>query len=275
MVTFVCESCNETLKKNQVEKHGQRCRHCRVTCVDCSRTFTLAEYVTHTSCVSEAEKYEKSLYKARPNAKANPQEAWMDLIHEAAGRKQEAPANIAEYVGRLGDLDNVPRNQKKFANFAKNSLRISNDAVLDSIWKFLQKLVAEKEQLKGQQQQPQEQGEQKQQQLQQAAAEAQQPAATNEKKHKEKKSKGNVSEKEPPAVVDVTVPKKKRKHSDTGDSDAVVEKKGDEKKLKKKRKHSEEGNNDDVAENTAAEVKKSKKEKKKEKKEKKERKDES
>lgn len=145
MVTFVCESCNETLKKNQVEKHGHRCRQCHVTCVDCSRTFSLEDYSQHTSCVSEAEKYEKSLYKAKTNAKVNPQDAWMQLIAEAATRKSEAPSNIAEHLGRLSELDNVPRNCNKFSNFAKNSLRLNNSSTVDGIWKFLEKLKAEKE----------------------------------------------------------------------------------------------------------------------------------
>jgi len=261
MVTFVCESCNETLKKNQVEKHGQRCRQCRVTCVDCSRTFTLGEYGAHTSCVSEAEKYEKSLYKAKPNAKANPQETWMDLIHEAARRKHEAPSNIAEHIGRLGDLDNVPRNPKKFANFAKNSLRISNDAVLDSMWKFLQKLVAEKESQKDQQQQQQQQVQaQERQKVHQpqeqqehvVAADDQRAESTKDKKRKEKKRKMEASSSgggtELGGIADETAPTMKKK---------------------KRQKHSEEsGGDDDVAAEKAK--KKAKKEKKKARKEKKE-----
>ena len=35
MVFFVCEGCNESMKKNQVDKHASRCRSCHaVTCVD-------------------------------------------------------------------------------------------------------------------------------------------------------------------------------------------------------------------------------------------------
>jgi hypothetical protein len=40
MVFFVCDGCNESLKKNQVDKHAMKCRDCwAVTCVDCSVTF--------------------------------------------------------------------------------------------------------------------------------------------------------------------------------------------------------------------------------------------
>ena len=104
----------------------------------------MAEYGQHTSCVSEAEKYEKTLYKAKTNVKLNPQEAWMELIAEAATRKKEAPANISEHLGRLSELDNVPRNCNKFTNFAKNSLRLNNNAIVDGIWKFLEQLKNEK-----------------------------------------------------------------------------------------------------------------------------------
>ena len=107
----------------------------------------MAEYGQHTSCVSEAEKYEKTLYKAKTNVKMNPQEAWMELIAEAATRKQEAPANISEHLGRLSELDNVPRNCNKFTNFAKNSLRLNNNSIVDGIWKFLERLKNEKAQL--------------------------------------------------------------------------------------------------------------------------------
>ena len=41
MVVFTCGQCNESLKKNQVEKHYQsRCRNCNVlACVDCGKDF--------------------------------------------------------------------------------------------------------------------------------------------------------------------------------------------------------------------------------------------
>jgi cell growth-regulating nucleolar protein len=107
MVFFSCEGCNESLKKNQVEKHVYSCKakNCwAVTCVDCSKTFevstrlqqgrcyhtkrTKAEplifthitqgdtYAAHTTCISEAQKYEGALYKGGKTGKApkrNPQ----------------------------------------------------------------------------------------------------------------------------------------------------------------------------------------------------------
>ena len=141
MVFFVCEGCNESMKKNQVDKHASRCRTCHaVTCVDCSVTFYGNDYASHLVCVSEAEKYEKTLYKAKAVTKLNPQEAWTALIEEAASRSAEAPSHIRQFVIRLNDLGNVPRNKGKFVNFVKNSMKMNNVATMEEIWKFLEKL---------------------------------------------------------------------------------------------------------------------------------------
>jgi len=86
MVFFVCEGCNESLKKNQVDKHAMRCRSCAaVTCVDCQVTFWGNDYAAHVTCVSEAEKYEGSLFKAKAK-KLNPQEAWNVVIDTACAK---------------------------------------------------------------------------------------------------------------------------------------------------------------------------------------------
>ena len=146
MVFFVCEGCNESLKKNQVDKHAAKCRSCHaVTCVDCSVTFYGNDYAAHMVCVSEAEKYEKSLFKPKVSTKVNPQDAWIALVEEAASRSSEAPPQIRQYILRLNDLGNVPRNRGKFVNFVKNSIKIFNTSTIEEIWNFLEKLKAEKD----------------------------------------------------------------------------------------------------------------------------------
>tara|TARA_B110000090_G_C13315091_1_gene421222 strand:- start:497 stop:1228 length:732 start_codon:yes stop_codon:yes gene_type:complete len=143
MVYFVCEGCNETLKKNQVDKHAARCRVCAaVTCVDCSVTFYGDDYAEHLTCVSEAEKHQGGLYKAK-NVKMNPQETWNNVVETACARSKEAPANVQPLLVRLGDLSNVPRQKKKFDNFIKNSLRLFHQDVMDQMWSFLEKIKAE------------------------------------------------------------------------------------------------------------------------------------
>lgn len=65
MVSFSCEVCNDTVIKKKLDQHTQRCRGAYFTCIDCSTTFSGTEYRGHTQCISEAEKYEKALYKGK------------------------------------------------------------------------------------------------------------------------------------------------------------------------------------------------------------------
>ncbi|KAF7305961.1 C2H2-type domain-containing protein [Mycena chlorophos] len=63
MVSFSCHACQDTVKKPKLDSHYARCGT-GFDCIDCSKSFhSPAEFRTHTSCVTEAEKYEKSVYK--------------------------------------------------------------------------------------------------------------------------------------------------------------------------------------------------------------------
>ncbi|RLV89619.1 hypothetical protein JA1_005060 [Spathaspora sp. JA1] len=63
MVSFSCEVCNDTVIKKKLDQHVQRCYGAYFSCIDCSTTFQGTDYRNHTSCISEAEKYEKALYR--------------------------------------------------------------------------------------------------------------------------------------------------------------------------------------------------------------------
>ncbi|SGZ57427.1 CIC11C00000000116 [Sungouiella intermedia] len=65
MVSFSCEVCNDTVIKKKLDQHSQRCHGAYFTCIDCSTTFSGTDYRGHTQCISEAEKYEKALYKGK------------------------------------------------------------------------------------------------------------------------------------------------------------------------------------------------------------------
>ncbi|KZV66675.1 hypothetical protein PENSPDRAFT_585001, partial [Peniophora sp. CONT] len=55
--------CSDVVKKPKLDQHRNRCG-ASFTCIDCSTTFPgPAQYRAHTSCISEAEKYQKALYK--------------------------------------------------------------------------------------------------------------------------------------------------------------------------------------------------------------------
>ncbi|CAI2178312.1 4617_t:CDS:2, partial [Funneliformis geosporum] len=52
-------------------QHTYRCPNAQFTCIDCSTTFTGKSYLDHNSCISEAEKYQKGLYKGNKKGKQN------------------------------------------------------------------------------------------------------------------------------------------------------------------------------------------------------------
>jgi len=83
MVSFICDACGNTVKKNQVEKHYQTvCRSCSVlSCIDCGVDFPGDAYVSHTSCISEAEKYQGHLFqpKDKENKGETKQKQWIKV----------------------------------------------------------------------------------------------------------------------------------------------------------------------------------------------------
>jgi cell growth-regulating nucleolar protein len=105
------------LKRNKVEAHLRFCGYAGVTCVDCNATFRGEAYFAHSTCISEAEKYQGALFKANgkpPNAN----DAWVLFIENLdAAASNEAPQKVKALVPRLAALSNVPRNEKKFKNF--------------------------------------------------------------------------------------------------------------------------------------------------------------
>ncbi|KZT43595.1 hypothetical protein SISSUDRAFT_978256, partial [Sistotremastrum suecicum HHB10207 ss-3] len=63
--------CSDVVKKPKLDKHYSSC-YATFTCIDCSTTFPgPAQYKAHTSCISEAEKYQKSVYKG-PRSNVSP-----------------------------------------------------------------------------------------------------------------------------------------------------------------------------------------------------------
>jgi len=159
MLFFCCDGCGETFKKAKVDAHAAKCRECyAVSCVDCSQSFPGDDYRTHTSCISEAERYEKTIYRGNRKLdesgtghrdqqqkakKLSPQDAWNQTIEVAA---ETAPPSLKSYMDQLTMLENVPRKQKQFCNFTVNSLRLRGphgEKVKGEIWVLLTKVREE------------------------------------------------------------------------------------------------------------------------------------
>lgn len=83
MVSFICNACGQTVRKAQVEKHYQNdCHGCDVlSCIDCGKDFHGDEYTAHTSCITEAEKYQGKLYKPKDkqNKGEHKQQEWLKV----------------------------------------------------------------------------------------------------------------------------------------------------------------------------------------------------
>ncbi|KAK4561038.1 hypothetical protein LTR86_004993 [Recurvomyces mirabilis] len=63
MVSFSCENCGDVLTKKKLDPHRNQCRGASFTCLDCMVHFYGTEYRSHTSCISEAQKYQGALYR--------------------------------------------------------------------------------------------------------------------------------------------------------------------------------------------------------------------
>lgn len=63
MPSFVCDYCQETLKKAKLDQHTQRCRNASFSCIDCYKSFKGVEYRAHFSCITEEQKYHKKEVK--------------------------------------------------------------------------------------------------------------------------------------------------------------------------------------------------------------------
>eukprot|EP00923_Selenidium_pygospionis_P037219 GHVN01065206.1.p1 GENE.GHVN01065206.1~~GHVN01065206.1.p1 ORF type:complete len:155 (+),score=23.61 GHVN01065206.1:211-675(+) len=82
MVSFTCDTCNDTLKKSKVDAHKRGCRTWSFRCVDCLTVFENDEYKGHEDCISEEQKHQGTLYKPKQakqapvNTEVVPQLEW-------------------------------------------------------------------------------------------------------------------------------------------------------------------------------------------------------
>ena len=71
MVSFNCDGCGDVVKKPKLQQHFNRC-YAPVTCLDCSMQFNSPnEFKSHNTCISEAEKYERSVYRGPKHQQQN------------------------------------------------------------------------------------------------------------------------------------------------------------------------------------------------------------
>ncbi|XP_060102100.1 cell growth-regulating nucleolar protein [Heteronotia binoei] len=134
MVVFTCNACGESVKKGQVEKHVNMCRHCEyLSCMDCGKDFWGENYKSHMKCVSEDQKYGGKGYEARTHKGDVKQQEWIQKIHEAIEKPNINP-KVRDILQQMYSFDNIPRKKGKFQNWMNNSLKIHNTVLQDQVW---------------------------------------------------------------------------------------------------------------------------------------------
>ena len=123
---FLCPVCGEAVKKAKVSTH--RCQPSEWSCMDCGKIFPGTSYTKHTSCISEAEKYQGHLYSGNhqgKNKKETVAQIWQrtcaEVVDKAAQDASLAP-QLQRLLPSICGLENVPRKKKKFDNFMKNQV---------------------------------------------------------------------------------------------------------------------------------------------------------
>ncbi|KAF2834074.1 hypothetical protein M501DRAFT_944962 [Patellaria atrata CBS 101060] len=105
MVSFSCEACGDVIAKKKLDNHKYQCRGASFSCIDCNTHFPGAEYRTHTSCISEAQRYQGALYK-EPKKKGKQhkqQQQQQDQARDEANSQSLVPRSA--YVEDAPDAD--------------------------------------------------------------------------------------------------------------------------------------------------------------------------
>merc|ERR1719181_2615491 len=137
MVYFECQKCNETVKKPKLAKHLLMCGSGFVSCIDCNKIFAWDQWEAHTSCISESQKYMGSDYKAKEST--NKGQVKQDAFVDNVQKKIEDPNSgiddsTRSLLQKLLGFSNIPRKQKPFGNFVKNSLKIWDERKIGNMW---------------------------------------------------------------------------------------------------------------------------------------------
>ncbi|GEQ71571.1 hypothetical protein JCM33374_g5256 [Metschnikowia sp. JCM 33374] len=131
MVSFSCEVCNDTMTKKKLDQHRQRCYDAYFTCIDCSVTFVGTDYRNHTQCISEAEKYEKSLYKGKPSKQNGKATAAQTKGNKQVTKKEED--NSAASKSIKSTTENATEDVKKSSSNKEKSKKNKKTAKTSTV----------------------------------------------------------------------------------------------------------------------------------------------
>ena len=116
----ISTGCGDVLTKPKLDKHRAMCNS-SFDCIDCSKRFeTPADYKGHTSCISEAEKYQKTSY----NGGVSERITTPVTVNFPESQKQNGPGRnnrnqvSRQWGGGRQREDNRPQWQKQTVNRA-------------------------------------------------------------------------------------------------------------------------------------------------------------
>ncbi|KAB8302668.1 hypothetical protein EYC80_006032 [Monilinia laxa] len=104
MVSFSCENCGDVLTKKKLDPHRNQCRGASYTCLDCMVHFQGLEYRSHTSCMSEAQKYQGALYRGEGKGKKGKQQN--NQKNNSHNNSQSTPMHKAYVEDAQDEYDN-------------------------------------------------------------------------------------------------------------------------------------------------------------------------
>ncbi|ESZ95316.1 hypothetical protein SBOR_4291 [Sclerotinia borealis F-4128] len=99
-------NCGDVLTKKKLDPHRNQCRGATYTCLDCMVHFQGLEYRSHTSCMSEAQKYQGALYRGEGKGKKGKQQNNQQQKNGSQNNSQSAPAHKAYVEDAQDEYDN-------------------------------------------------------------------------------------------------------------------------------------------------------------------------
>ena len=124
MPSFVCDHCQETLKKAKLDQHAQRCRQAVFSCIDCYKTFKGVEYRDHFTCITEVQKYHQKT--------------------PVPGKSNEKPQAIQSHTQKPKSAEMVPAVDSELTAAIKQILNTTSAADFKVVKKQLKKKLGKK-----------------------------------------------------------------------------------------------------------------------------------
>jgi uncharacterized FlaG/YvyC family protein len=145
MPSFVCDYCQETLKKAKLDQHAQRCRQAIFSCIDCHTNFKGTDYRAHFSCITEVQKYHQkqpvSVTKSetKPSAIIKPElktEVKDKVKSETKSQKKSTESELSSAIKKLFTSASSPLSFKVVKKQLKKSLGKNSKKNLQENLKF-------------------------------------------------------------------------------------------------------------------------------------------